>query len=784
MTESQDATRQAVWAAAGVALVMVAQVVATRAVRDGFFLTHFEATALPSMMTAASVFSILVVLGSTRLLRNVAPARSLPVFFGVSAAFFVLEWTLCGPLPRISAVVLYLHTMSLSAVVASGFWSVVNERFDPHAAKKLIGRIAGGASLGGVIGGVGAWLGAAAVEIPTMILAMGGLNLVCLAGVVRIGEGVHGSHAPGAGADGEQTSVWDIFQDTPYLRNIAAVVILAAFTQAVYDYVFKSSAAARYTSSAELVSFFALFYLGISVVTFVVQNGLARRSLERFGLALTVASLPGTGLVMGALALLAPGLASGIGMRGGTGVVENSLFRSGYELLYTPVLPEKKRPTKTLIDVGGDKLGTAIGGGVAFFVLGIVPGIATGVLVSAGIAASVAGLVLIRRLHHGYVGSLADRLRVGNLDVGEFEVVDATMRIAMSDALQALQRGSTASGRAAEASGEWVPGRTELIERMHPDELTAGHASAAAVREPRPFVDPPPRALDESEIDALLLTIADLRCGERDRVESALARSRPLTRPLVGFVVPLLADEGVADVAMAALRDVAPSMTGALLDAVLQSRTPLAARRRLCDILARLPTQRAIDGLVLLLVDADFELRFRAAVALLEIRRTASRISIPREPLLEAALQEALASHRAWRSVRAMGNRLSSAPGAAVGAASAQGRRVVQGVSFIFTLLLSVLDREPLQLAIHALSTGAGGDRGTGLEYLENVVPAQLLQALRPLLEDSALALARVQARDEILLELVADADRRPDDLASLRRHVDVRRAPAGPVQR
>jgi ATP/ADP translocase len=778
MTESQDAMRQAMWAAAGVALVMVGQVVATRAVRDGFFLTHFEATALPSMMTAASLFSIVVVLGSTRLLRNVAPARSLPVFFGMSAIFFALEWALCVPFPRISAVLVYLHTMSLSALVASGFWSVVNERFDPHSAKRLIGRIAGGASLGGVIGGVGAWLGAAAVEIPTMILAMGALNLACVFGVLWIGEGEHGSHALGSNGGGAQSSVWDIFQETPYLRNIAAVVILSAFTQAVYDYVFKASAAAHYTSSAELVSFFALFYLGISLVTFVIQNGLARRSLERFGLAFTVASLPGTGLVTGALALLAPGLASGIGMRGGTGVVENSLFRSGYELLYTPVLPEKKRPTKTLIDVGGDKLGTAIGGGVAFFVLGIVPGIASGVLVCAGIAASVAGLVLIRRLHHGYVGSLADRLRVGNLDVDEFEVVNATMRIAMSDALQTLARGSAASGMAAESIGERVPGRTELIERMHPEALTAGQAPPAAVRERRPFVEPPPRALDESEIDALLVAIADLRSGDRGRIESALARSRPLARPLVGFVVPLLADDDVADAATAALRAVAPSISGALLDAVLQSRTPLAARRRLCDILSRLPTQRAVDGLVLLLADESFELRFRAAVALLEVRRIASRLSIPRDPLFEAALEEALSSHRAWRGVQAVGDRLSSAPGAA----SAQGRRVVQGVSFIFTLLLSVLDREPLQLAIQALSTGAGGDRGTGLEYLENVVPAQLLQALRPLLEDPVLALGRVQARDEILLELVADAERRPEDLASLRRHLDARRASRGPA--
>ena len=148
MSESSDATRQAMWAATGVALVMVGQVVASRAVRDGFFLSHFEPEALPSVMTTASLLSIVIVLGSTRLLRNVAPARSLPVFFSLSAGLFAIEWGLSGSYPRVAAVVLYFHTMSVSAVVASGFWSVVNERFDPHAAKRLIGRIAGGASAG------------------------------------------------------------------------------------------------------------------------------------------------------------------------------------------------------------------------------------------------------------------------------------------------------------------------------------------------------------------------------------------------------------------------------------------------------------------------------------------------------------------------------------------------------------------------------------------------------------------------------------------------------------
>ena len=47
------------------------------------------------------------------------------------------------------------------------------------------------------------------------------------------------------------------------------------------------------------------------------------------------------------------------------------MFRSGYELLYTPVLPEKKRPTKTIIDVGGERLGATAGGGLVFVVLAV-----------------------------------------------------------------------------------------------------------------------------------------------------------------------------------------------------------------------------------------------------------------------------------------------------------------------------------------------------------------------------------------------------------------------------
>ena len=136
-----------------------------------------------------------------------------------------------------------------------------------------------------VVGGIAVWLGAATLDVPSLIFALAGLNAACALAIGRVTGGFRGDAAARSGpGDGEAGGgVWEILEETPYLRNIAALVVLAAFTQAVYDYVFKAEAARRYEASADLVSFFALFYLGIGVATFAVQNLTARRMLQRFG---------------------------------------------------------------------------------------------------------------------------------------------------------------------------------------------------------------------------------------------------------------------------------------------------------------------------------------------------------------------------------------------------------------------------------------------------------------------------------------------------------------------
>ena len=758
-----DPVRQASFAAVIVSTIMIGQQVASRALRDGFFLTHFDAAALPSVMTGASLLSVAIVLGSARLLRGVAPARSLPIFFLVNSLLFVAEWALAGPSPRVAAVVLYLHTTSLGAVVVSGFWSVVNERFDPFTAKQLIARIGSGASFGGVLGGLAVWGGASVLEIPTMIFALAGLSAVCMVLVRRIGSPATIREE----VEGPSVSVLEIMQETPYLRDLAALVALLSFAEAAFDYVFKALAADHFSSSQELVSFFALFYLLVGVGTLLTQNLFTRRSLMVLGLAFTVGTLPGAVVGLGLLALFFPGIGTGVVMRGGISMVENSLHRSGYELLYTPLLPEKKRPTKTLVDVGSGKLGAAVGGGFAFFVLGIFPEAANSIMVVIGVLAGIAALVVTRRLHRGYLSALEESLRSGELDATRLEAMDATTQQAMNQTIVEMKRDSLLESVGLQANEQRL-GRDALLEWVRE------HSQRERETSPRsPFAGAAPSPVDVTEVDELVAAILDLRSSDPERVRSALAANTPLPRELVPHALSLLGDSSVAAVVSTALRRAAPVHVGLLLDAALQSRTEVSVRRGLCDILGGLATQRSADGLVQLLEVEEFELRFRAATGLLEIHRQSPKLRLPVEQIFAAAQREAQDALRRWNFQTAVDGRLTQTGPLE----SAQGKRVLQDLAYVFTLLLMVLDREPLQLAIRALAKHDDSQRGTGLEYLDNVLPKRLKRVLWPLLADRRLALGSLRDRSEILAELIGSAPPNASDLAELRRRIEANRA-------
>ena len=123
---------------------MIAHQVAGKATRDAIFLSHYDVTDLPKMVLIAAVLSLLAVVLMARLLASYGPWRVIPMAFFISGVLFAANWWYYAFVPDVVAIALYLQMAIFGAVLISGFWSVVNERFDPHTAKQTIA--AGGRS--------------------------------------------------------------------------------------------------------------------------------------------------------------------------------------------------------------------------------------------------------------------------------------------------------------------------------------------------------------------------------------------------------------------------------------------------------------------------------------------------------------------------------------------------------------------------------------------------------------------------------------------------------------
>lgn len=691
-----------------VAVAMIAQQIASKAVRDAFFLSVYEAEVLARVMTVSSIASVVAVLAVMRLYTRFAPRRLVPLFFLVSAALFVTEWLLIAAgRDKVAALVLFLHTSSFGAISISGFWAVINERFDPHTAKRVIGRVASGATLGGLVGGVAVWQAADVVPIPALLVGLAFINGGCAVGVRLIGHGQATAPPVAAARDATaertpakpRTAPWHLFEDSPYLRQVALVVVLIAFGTAGVDYLFKAQAASSFTDQQGLVSFFALFYLGTGIAAFVLQNAVASRLLGRVGIAATVATLPLVLVTLGPVALFVPGLFSMSLLRGGAATIESSTYRSGYELLYTPLAPEAKRPAKTLIDVGGDKLGAAAGAACAVFLIGLVPTAAPTILLAVAVACGLGAIVLSRMLARGYIESLASSLRSGLIDPDTVSAVDSRSRDVVEQTVAALDR------------------------RALGDSVSPGGASATldTASSLIPVLDAPAQwsePLTDPDLASRLLLAVE--SGEPSAISWVLRQRTEIPPSWVPQLVPLLGKAEMRAVIEPRLRQSAPRYLGALVDALLDSSVSLGARLAVADVLSGVPTQRCASSLLAALRLEPLALRVAVARTIAAVAAKSPAISIPAATVFSLAQAEADALNRS----------IFNNDPRQLAASTARTRQVGLSVGYCVLLLSLAVDRRSLLLAIQALDSDDRRQRGTGLEYVESVLPENLKAAL------------------------------------------------------
>ena len=670
--------------------LMMAHQVAGKASRDAIFLSHFRTTDLPAMVTAAAIAAVVASIFGSRMLVRLGPHRVAPVSFGLSGLLQFAEWLLLGYSARIAACVIYVHVVAFGAVLLSGFWSVMNESFEPRSAKGLFGRISGMGTLGGLCGGllaerVAAWFGA-----PDVILLLAILHLACAVLLWRVAR-VPG---PRPSAHAREKSAIDAVHRYPFLLTLAGLVILASSGTALLDFVFKAQAAQTIGRGAMLLRFFGLYYTGTSLLTFLIQTFLTGFWVQHAGLAGAAGTLPGAITLGGIAGLVLPGFPALSAVRGVEILTRGSFYRSAYELFYTAVAPADKRAVKSLIDVGADRMGDAVGSAGVSLMLALAPG-RYGPILALASGMATAALLLAARLQRGYLHALENSLVERAIELDPSMAEDSATRSVLMQSIK-------------------------LPLPPIPAE-PAAHAPA-----------PAPAAVH----DTFLLQAADLRSGDAARAIRAAGELGLGDSALAPLVIDLLAWDDVMPAAREALERMGPKITGMLVDVLLDSERDFVVRRRLPRILAYLPSARTVEGLFAALEDTRFEVRFYAGRALYLLFKDYPDLTVPAERVWAAVNRELSLQRSVWDSHRLLDPRGSQETEWFFDDQLRD--RADRNLEHLFTLLALLLPVDAVRIAFRALHTDDRQLKGTAFEYLESATPSDTRQMLLPLLEADA----------------------------------------------
>ncbi len=706
---SDDRNAGAVRLAVLVSGLLIGFQVAGKATRDALFLSQYPVTALPTMVFIAAILSMAAAIATSRVMGRLGPGKVVPLLLNASAAAQIAEWALYAVAPKAAAVLVYIHFNSLGALMVSSFWSLINERFDPRSAKKSFGYVGAAGTVGGVLGGLFAERSGALLPVQAMLPALGVIHFACALLVMKIRA------VPIASPRKIETATPAGFRalaGSHYLRLLAAALLLGTVSEGLLDYVFKDAAKHAFGHGEALLRFFALFYAGINLVGGVMVALIGRKALERFGIARTVSSLPWAVAVGGVTALLFPGLATVVFARAAEATTRNGMYRSGFELLFTPIPPEEKRAAKPLLDVGAVRIGDMLCAGLVQAALVLWLSHSTQLLLVMAVLSAVLGIWLTYRIHHGYVTALETSLvtRGQQLDLGD-AVFDRATRTTLS--------------------GRFSPKLQDAIREYE--------ERVAATREDEPVPkDPALERLIEMHAPQAALARAALKAG-------------PLEPMHVSRALLLLGRDDLRVDAHDALSQVAARFTGQIVDALLDPATPFAARRRIPGTLVAARSQRALDGLLEGLKDERFEVRARCGRAMVRLLAEAPELRIDPPRVIAAVLEEVAVDRDVWENQHLLGE-----DGEDPLQAGALRDRASRSLEHVFTMLSLVLPRQPLQIAFQGLHTDDPQLRGTALEYLETALPVPVREKLWPFIGDRPRHSQAARPREQVVADLMA----------------------------
>ena len=157
-------------------------------------------------------------------------------------------------------------------------------------------------------------------------------------------------------------------------------------------------------------------------------------------------------------------------------------------------------------------------------------------------------------------------------------------------------------------------------------------------------------------------------------------------------------------------------------------------RRHVPVTIARIPGQRAMDGLVPLLDDPDQLLRDKAIAAMESLWRRQSNLTFPAEPI-DALLTIEAREYFEYLTLHDDLFGLSGIPRTAL-LARVLRERITQAVERAYRLLALLHPWKDIATARWAITHGDASARAHAFEYLDNILASHLRRTVMPMLED------------------------------------------------
>lgn len=410
--------------------IAVASFLLAKPIRNGLFLQEFGAYRLVYVYVGVPlVLSLVVPIYSLLVSRVGQRAGTTGSLFFLALNVLAFWWAFTyHPRPWLSAA-FYIWVNCYGVIAPVQAWMFANAVFDTRQARRLFGLVGAGASLGAIVGGLLArvlvdTLGSV-VDLMLVLAAM----IAAAAVLVNLAWGVRRAERATARPlrRVKTTATLGLIGRTPYLRLLAALVVLVAIATQWTQFQLSVVAHDRFGGDAEeLTAFFGTFNFVMGIVAFAVQMLLTGPALRRFGIAFTILLLPSAIGAGSALILLWPVLWTVLLTNALDQGLRFSVDKATFEVLYLPISSTIKPAVKSTIDLLVNRLADGLGGvllGVAtqgfHLVAFTLPGAGLGIRGIAALNLGVAALWLAVawKLRRGYVEAIRDSIQQHRLDV-------------------------------------------------------------------------------------------------------------------------------------------------------------------------------------------------------------------------------------------------------------------------------------------------------------------------------------------------------------------------------